>query len=572
MSPGRLGHLVIALVGVVVTSRAAEGDVRRIRPRIAEPIAIRGGVLMVPLAAGRPGDHWPRTMTLTFSGGRRVEGLVAWVETVASGPDGWTDDPRGLAVRSIEPADDTSRPGSGTPYLLARLPADGGGTLKIAGRRINPSWHDPPPRYGGLPSRGGRDAAGRAPDYVSRRLEVGRRPDRPDPDSPFEYWRWVLLAQRLGMAPPTPRSYPSQVQRLVAVHYADLWRLGLARLAADSPGVAAQCREWLTQTCRDGDRPFACWAADPLRVSGLLLLLLDFKRPVRAVLEGALAWADTQELVLVWPDVQTPHRVTVAIANPTYDPIVARLTWLEVDQIPVAAQVEPGVLKRVVLECPPAGDVPVGGPDGFTRELVVEVAGRRKRLTFRRPGLPAAPPGVDFPPLEGPLTLAALQSGRPRPVVPERMTFGHFRKLNGRWEIFLECRRSAPAEPQPGDRVLGSRAGHLDTRGIEAVTLFVGAAAGVQAAPVILTVAERGPHRLFQGTDDGTLEIHRRSAGDRWYCRIVLPEFWAVARGGMIAIGLMRTHGDSDAVETGPDQGVPWRRDPGAVVIDLTRW
>ncbi len=124
----------------------------------------------------------------------------------------------------------------------------------------------------------------------------------------------------------------------------------------------------------------------------------------------------------------------------------------------------------------------------------------------------------------------------------------------------------------------------MDTRGIEAVTLLVGAAAGLQGAPVILTVAEHGPHRLFQGTDDGTLQIHRRSADDRWYCRIVLPEFWEVEHGGLpnksgpaadggrIAIGLVRTHGDSDAVETGPDQGVPWRRDPGAVVIDLTRW
>ena len=614
MSSMRVGPLVILAVGVVVTPRAAEGDVSRIRSRIAEPIAIRGGVLMVPLAAARPGDHWPRTITLTLSGGRRVEGLVAWVETAARGPGGWADDPRGLVVRSIDPADDTSRPGSGAPYLLARLPADGHGPLKIARCRINPSWHDPPPQYGGLPSTSATHTAQQVPDYISRRLEVGRRPDRPDPDSPFEYWRWVLLAQRLGMAPPTPRSYPSQVQRLVAIHYADLWRLGLARLAAVSPGVAAQCREWLTQICRDGDRPFACWVADPLRVSGLLLLLLDFKRPERAVLEGALAWADTQELILVWAAVQTPHRVTVAIANPTYDPIVARLTWMEVDQIPVAAQVGPGALKRVVLECPPTGDAPVAGPDGFTRELLVEVAGRQKRLTFRRPGLPAAPPGIDFPPLEGPLTLAALQGGRRRPVGRERMTLGHFRKLNGRWEIFLECRRPAPAESQSGDRVLGNRADYLDTRGIEAVTLLVGAAAGLQAAPVILTVAEHGPHRLFQGTDDGTLQIHRRSAGDRWYCRIVLPEFWAVeqggppnldalqpeglpnksgpaarraaeqerqgrrgaatpaARGGTIAIGLVRTHGDSDAVETGPDQGVPWRRDPGAVVIDLTRW
>ncbi len=38
-------------------------------------------------------------------------------------------------------------------------------------------------------------------------------------------------------------------------------------------------------------------------------------------------------------------------------------------------------------------------------------------------------------------------------------------------------------------------------------------------------------------------------------------------------IGLVRTHGDGDAVETVRNATVPWRPlDPGRAAIDLTAW
>ena len=55
----------------------------------------------------------------------KIPGVVAWV--YAQSPDrdpAWTADPRGLAVRVIQPDDDSAQ-GDGVPYLIAWLPADG---------------------------------------------------------------------------------------------------------------------------------------------------------------------------------------------------------------------------------------------------------------------------------------------------------------------------------------------------------------------------------------------------------------------------------------------------------------
>ena len=49
--------------------------------------------------------------------------------------------------------------------------------------------------------------------------------------------------------------------------------------------------------------------------------------------------------------------------------------------------------------------------------------------------------------------------------------------------------------------------------------------------------------QTYRGTD-GTLEIHRRSLSDRWYCRIVLPGAWLPAGGAPLAVSCRRAHGD----------------------------
>ena len=105
-------------------------------------------------------------------------------------------------------------------------------------------------------------------------------------------------------------------------------------------------------------------------------------------------------------------------------------------------------------------------------------------------------------------------------------------------------------------------------RGHEAITLLLGGA----PASVVLAVPETGDYRLFRGSDDGTLEVHRQSYADRWYCRIVVPDRWLGTDAGELLIGAIRTHDDSDLMETGPFASLPWRPDPGRAVFDLGAW
>jgi hypothetical protein len=108
-----------------------------------------------------------------------------------------------------------------------------------------------------------------------------------------------------------------------------------------------------------------------------------------------------------------------------------------------------------------------------------------------------------------------------------------------------------------------------DTPGVEAVTILLGGG----PSGLILTVPENGWHRIFRGDHDGTLEVHRRSYHDRWFCRIVIPDRSLRESGeGPARIGLVRTHGDGEAVETAPYPTLPWRLEPGRAAVSLDAW
>ncbi len=568
--PGTWGHRDLKLATFVClflsAAPVAADPVRGIRSAVIEPIAVRGGVLMVPLTAQRPGDGWPEQLTLVLADRRRVEGPVVWVHPIpVPMRRHWTEDPRRLGVRRIEPTDDTSVGERGAPYLLAHMPSDGRGVVRLGGQTLRPQWHDPPVLTGFM---------GATPAHRGA-LALAEAPDRPDPRSPFEYWRWVMLAHRLELSAPSPLAY-GEIGSMVAQHYADLWRLGLSRLGSLSPGVANACRDLLTQTCRDHDQSFAVWVADPTELNSLLWLLLDSTSSDRRVMQSALAWADATDLRLVWPQSADRDRVTVAITNPTFDPVVARFTWMATDQPTVAARLEPAVLTRVHVDRPispspePTPRTPLSTPESIHETLLVEINGGAIQITSRRGALIARPPGVLFAPLRAPLTLAEAQTHQQLAVPPDRATLVQLRRLNRRWEIFLECRRPTPPASEAD---LATCADFRDTRGIEAVTLLIGPEKPDGGPTVVLTVPESGWRRLFVGANDGTLQLHRRSYSDRWYCRLVMPERWMAGRTvGRVELGFVRTHGDSDAVEAGPNTTVPWLLDPGRVAVDVTSW
>ncbi len=521
-----------------------------VRSLSTRPVAVRGGVLLLPLSAPPGAAPWPQTLRLGLAERRPIDGLVAFVHpAVPRAERRWTDESTGPAVSSSPPG---GPPQPAIPYFLARLPGDGRGAMRLGSQVLHPHWIDPPsPR------------PPESPDVLER--TAGH--DRPDAYSPWEHWRWTVLAERLGLKPPAP-DCGNEGANLIAEHPADLWRVGLARLAAASPRAAVACAAALVGTCRDGDVEFAAWVADPVRTAALLSILLDFDLSDRSLVDAALAWLDSQERVLVWPEPGHDDQVTLALANAGADTIVATLTWLEGDSIPVGAELPPGIVTRVRVDRPARvprdaerGD---GGPDTAPPEqvLLVDVKGRERRLSFQRAVLQATPPGLFLGPLRPPLTLLESQGGWAGPIPPGRSTLAHFRRLDGRWEIYLECRRPSP-RAAAGDR--------------EAVTILLGTdddeGPPASATRVVLLVPENGPAQVLEGPSDPGLQVHRRSHDDRWLCRVVLPDAWLpAARGEPLLLGLARTHASDDGVETGPHHSLPWRAAPGRVAIDLAAW
>ena len=560
---------VVLFLLALALSRPCLGDsVDGVRPALMNPIAPRGGVMMTPLTAERPGDNWPRTLDLKLADGSELLADVVWVHVRRDlSPTGWTSDPRRLAIRAIERTDDTSRSidraaGEG-PYLLVRLPAAGDGPVRVEGTTITPSWRDAPATD---PLRDPADAAAEAA------MSMEQAPDRPDVLSPFEYWRWVLLADRLGLTPPPPPG--DDLQRMAAEHYAVLWRLAMQRLASLSSRIAHECRHMLTRTAVDRRRIVATWIVDPQQVAALQAALLDSSLTDQQSLSSVVAWLGQQPSMMTWPEDLSGDQVRFAVTSLRDDAIALNLSWLGYDKPAAAVQLEPGIIAHMTFDrLPLQPSTTLGGARLIEPPMqTLQIASGQTRIDL--PCGPrvveARPPGVSFQPAAAPLTLADVQFNRALAAPLERSTFLQIRRLGGRWEAFFECRRLIEKQ-QLLDRP--SIRSYDDLRGIEAVTLLLGREEDDGQHAVWLTVAEHDWPAVIAGENLPDLQVHKRSFADRWYCRIVLPERWfSAAETNPAFVAFIRSHGDDQQLETGPVPSPAWRAAPGRMALDLSRW
>ncbi len=398
-------------------------------------------------------------------------------------------------------------------------------------------------------------------------MQPGSSTVRPDPRSPFEYWRWVQLAGRLDVKPPPVDGY-GRVGAMVALHYADLWRIGLLRLGRADPESLHRCLNLLLRICYDGPEAFAAWVMDPAEIGGLLQILLDPGRTDARIAREADLWVERQGLLIMRVAPPSPDLVALSVANRGRAGMKARFQWLGSGEVAGSVTLPPGVLRHVDMPRPDAvrrhGGLDLAHSPRDVQVLLIEAGGRLQRTTFPTGPLPARPPGVGFV-LRPPLTLFEVQTGWSQVQEGRRPTYVQLRRRHDRWEVFLECRRTGRL-PRATD--LRGLRDVWETRGLEAVTLVFGG----EPASVVLTVPESGVWRLFRGSGGSTLEVHRQSYADRWYCRVVVPDHWLRAEGGSALLGAMRTHGGDDAIETGPFASLPWRPAPGRALIDLKAW
>ena len=73
-SPG--ATWLVAVSSLCLATEAWAEPMRGPRCAVPDPVVVRGGVLMVPLVADRPGSDWPRTLDLEADDGRRAIALA----------------------------------------------------------------------------------------------------------------------------------------------------------------------------------------------------------------------------------------------------------------------------------------------------------------------------------------------------------------------------------------------------------------------------------------------------------------------------------------------------------------
>lgn len=405
------------------------------------PIVIEGAILAVGVRIRNAdsSSKVPGTADLILEDGRRIETLVAWLGLMGPEPSletgSWWTRPQ-IPLRVVDAPSNRAERMHARGFLLCELPAGYRGSFRYGETTIRPRWLSKLEELEGEP------------------LEARVGPAWPVLDDPGEWWRWELLAERLGRTPPEPVG--DERMRLLAHHFGGLWRVAIDRLRQTSPGTASEVRDLLTARCMTADGDLvAAWITDPVELQSLLDLMLNPDRSEMLVVRSVLSFLDARFPLLFWVDVETGVRARIAVANPTDGEQVAQMQWIEGDPIPSALIVPSGRVSEVLIDRPPIQSI--GPPSSLRRtspgnELVFSVNQLEHRLHLASERIEARPPGVRFGPFFRSMSLADAWAGRSRIPPANQSTTAVLRKRADRWEIFLEC--FVPAETHdPSDTV-----------------------------------------------------------------------------------------------------------------------
>ena len=372
----------------------------------------------------------------------------------------------------------------------------------------------------------------------------------------------------LGVLPPAPPN-DALVTFLFAQSKEQLWRVGFDRLARCSRSVAATCRDLLTNTTSDGETPYACWVVRRDSLDHLLSILLDQNSNSRQLANRALVWAQAQQPYLQWLEQAFGTHIVLAIANPTVENEVIELRWQgeggalqgekQQGAIALAAQVPAGNTLHYELERPPMLDLSMFGPEPTFQLQQLHVSIGDKEFSF--PIVPssaiASPPNVQLATLYPLWNLHSIQRSTPDPIHSSLATSVQVRKLLGAWEIFVDCNGLAQGEFFPSELTDLSQ-----LRGVEALTILH------PSTDAMLCVSPEGD--TIQRNIPSDAQVHSSSNTNSWSVRVVLPSNWV--RNEELSFSIVRSHGDSMQIETGPLPCVPWHIQPTPIVIDISKW
>ena len=484
-----------------------------------QPIAVRGGVMLLPMARRDPSQPWPETMQLTLGDGRALRGTTAVVRPRARAAATFWTTP--LVSVGADPASmATARE---DVVLLVPLPPDGEDHIELGAQRIDPDWLDP------LPGT-------QAPEPVA---PAEGQPHLPDLDAPSEHFRWHLLAARVGEPVPDPRG--GECDALYARHLASLWSGALERLRQADPDAARDALSDLTgRACIPDGECIAAWATDLRELNALLEALTDPTADGIDLVDAAKRWRESRPSVVAWVEGEDDEGVLLRIANPRPMTVDVALRWPDRKEESMRVTLEPETvhlvrLKRDIVEsaelpedvvraleeqdlghlAPPQVDA--------SREAIRRAVERSARAiptvllesgewSMAVPigtGLVAArPPALAIGTFLPRASLAEIRAGAVRTAPSGSTTTAQLRRRPSGWEVLVDCERDG--EPSP----------------LDVVTLVVDAGWRHE-----LQFSESGP---AGETDGATVRI--ASGPSRWRARVTFPREWIRNAKGTLSI------------------------------------
>lgn len=484
-----------------------------------QPLAVRGGVLLIPMARRSASVPWPETIALTLGDGRPLRGMTAVVRPRARNSKVYWTTP--LVSVGADPASQ-ARP-SDEVVLLVPLPPDGDDHIQLGAQRIDPDWLDPLPHA-------------RAPEVAAPAEGLAHLPDL---DSPSEHFRWHLLGARVGEPVPEPRGTAHDA--LYARHLASLWSGALERLRQADPDVARDALADLTgRACIPDGSCVAAWATELGELNTLLESLLDPASDGIDIVGSARRWLDSRPPVIAWMEGEDDDGVMLRIANPRPATVDVTLRWPDRKDPALTVQLEPETvhLVRLARDAAEAPELPEDvvraledhdlshlappqvDPDREAVRRAVERSARAIPRVMVESGewslnvpigagrAAARPPSLQFGEFLPSASLAEVRAGVVRSAPEASATTAQLRRRPSGWELLVDCQREG--DPSESD----------------VVTIVVDAGWRHE-----LKVSESG----VVGDSDGAA-VRVAAGARRWRARVSLPREWIRAAHGTIAI------------------------------------
>jgi hypothetical protein len=510
------------------------------------PAAVRGGVLAIPLQRQSASDAWPARLEIQPSGGGPVfDGVVAWIGAKQIPLSRtWTQSQEQLDIRPIANAPTETDPEkSGAVVLLAKSPRDISGALRVANSNVDPTW---------------LELAEVEPDPAKLPLSLQAPYALPDPTAPSEWFRWWLLADQADRKPPPPAG--DEIQRLFALHRAQLWQAGIERMERQSPGVAAEIRERLTAVCVETgankpDSARASWIANADSLAALLSNLISADRTDEQAMQSSLTLIRGISPVTIWPEADDGRGIRFAACNASPEEIVVQFAWVEAPSLASLAMLLPANgVAHITIDRPAEllHDPITGEPSPTVGSLLLTWQGNSIRLSVAPEKNILRPPGYSFGLFLPTLSLADAQTGKIQPVPAAWSTTASVRRKFGHWEIFAECLRQ-------------------DVRLEDELDFRIGDSDRQMAR---IRVGEAGVRNVDSTSSGAAPEVRTDSFVDRWRCVVEIPEEWlpADANGRPLVIGISRFTNGPESRQTAIAAATPWSVGPPLILLEASKW